>query len=102
MADILIDQVEGSAGLRKAIEIRAATPLTNMRHTSNPRGAVYGWDQTRQPGRPLPQRTPVKNLSPSMDVPANGAVIHGLMLRRSEDLVAGIGKDPDSLQPRRR
>ena len=67
MADILIDQAEKTLlpGLRKAIEIReAATPLTNIRYTANPRGAVYGWDQTLDNSGPsrFPQRTPVKNL----------------------------------------
>ncbi len=67
LADILIDQVERTLlpGLRKAIEIReAATPLTNMRYTANPRGAIYGWDQTLDNSGPsrFPQRTPVKNL----------------------------------------
>jgi all-trans-retinol 13,14-reductase len=67
MADILIDQAEKALlpGLRKAIEIReVATPLTNMRYTANPRGAVYGWDQTLDNSGPnrFPQRTPIKNL----------------------------------------
>ncbi|MGD1008718.1 MAG: NAD(P)/FAD-dependent oxidoreductase [Candidatus Aminicenantales bacterium] len=67
MADILIDQAEKVLlpGLRKAIEVRdAATPLTNLRYTANPRGAIYGWDQTLDDAGPsrFPQRTPVKNL----------------------------------------
>ncbi len=67
MADILIDQAEKVLlpGLRKAIEVReVATPLTNIRYTANPRGAVYGWDQTLDNSGPsrFPQRTPVKNL----------------------------------------
>ena len=67
MADILIDRVEKALlpGLRKAIEIReVATPLTNIRYTANPRGAVYGWDQTLDNSGPtrFPQRTPIKNL----------------------------------------
>ncbi len=67
MADILINQAEKILlpGLRKAIEVRdAATPLTNIRYTSNPRGAIYGWDQTLDDSGPsrFPQRTPVKNL----------------------------------------
>ena len=67
MADILIDQAEKILlpGLREAIEVKeAATPLTNMRYTANPRGAIYGWDQTLDnagQGR-FPQRTPLKNL----------------------------------------
>jgi all-trans-retinol 13,14-reductase len=67
MADILIDRAEKVLlpGLRKAIEVRdAATPLTNVRYTANPRGAIYGWDQTLDNSGPnrFPQRTPLKNL----------------------------------------
>jgi all-trans-retinol 13,14-reductase len=67
MADILIDRAEKVLlpGLRKAIEVRdAATPLTNVRYTANPRGAIYGWDQTLDNAGPsrFPQRTPLKNL----------------------------------------
>jgi len=67
LADILIDQVERKLlpGLRKAIEVEeVATPLTNLRFTSNPRGAIYGWDQTvdNSGQRRFPQRTPIKNL----------------------------------------
>jgi phytoene dehydrogenase-like protein len=67
MADALIDQAEKVLlpGLRQAIEVRdAATPLTNVRYTANPRGAIYGWDQTLDNSGQtrFPQRTPVKNL----------------------------------------
>jgi all-trans-retinol 13,14-reductase len=67
LADILIDKVEKKflPGLRKAIEIKeVATPLTNRRFTSNPRGAIYGWDQTvdNSGQRRFPQKTPIKNL----------------------------------------
>jgi len=67
LADILIDKVEKTLlpGLRKAIEVvEVATPLTNVRFTSNPRGAIYGWDQTvdNSGQRRFPQRTPIKNL----------------------------------------
>lgn len=67
MADILIDRVEKVLlpGLRKAIEVKdSATPLTNLRYTANPRGAIYGWDQTRDNSGPsrFPQKTTVKNL----------------------------------------
>jgi len=67
MADRLIDQAERILlpGLRKAIEVRdASTPLTNLRYTANPRGAIYGWDQTLDNAGQarFPQRTPVKNL----------------------------------------
>jgi all-trans-retinol 13,14-reductase len=67
LADILIDKVEETLlpGLRKAIEVvEVATPLTNVRFTSNPRGAIYGFDQTvdNSGQRRFPQRTPIKNL----------------------------------------
>ena len=67
LADILIDKVEKMflPGLRKAIEVlEVATPLTNLRFTSNPRGAIYGWDQTvdNSGQRRFPQKTPIKNL----------------------------------------
>jgi all-trans-retinol 13,14-reductase len=67
MADALIDQAEKVLlpGLRGAIEVRdAATPLTNLRYTANPRGAIYGWDQTVDDSGPsrFPVRTPVKKL----------------------------------------
>lgn len=67
LADILIDAVEKRflPGLRKAVVVKeVATPLTNLRFTSNPRGAIYGWDQTvdNSGQRRFPQRTPVKNL----------------------------------------
>ncbi len=67
LADILIDAAEKRflPGLRKAIEIKeVATPLTNRRFTLNPRGAIYGWDQTvdNSGQRRFPQRTPVKSL----------------------------------------
>ncbi len=66
-ADILIGRVEKKffPGLRKAIEVReVGTPLTNLRYTSNYRGAVYGWDQTLDNSGPrrMPHKTPVKNL----------------------------------------
>jgi all-trans-retinol 13,14-reductase len=67
MADILIDQVEETLlpGLSKAIEVKEiGTPLTNIRYTSNTRGAIYGWDQTLDNTGPrrFPHTTPIKNL----------------------------------------
>ncbi len=67
MADILIDKVESTLlpGLRDAIEVKEiGTPLTNMRYTSNYRGAVYGFDQTldNSGNTRLGHSTPVKNL----------------------------------------
>lgn len=67
MADILTKKVEDAVlpGLTKAIEVKEiGTPLTNVRYTSNYRGAIYGWDQTLDNSMPrrLPHKTPVKNL----------------------------------------
>ncbi len=67
LAGLLIDAVEKRflPGLRRAIEVvEVGTPLTNLRFTSNPRGAIYGWDQTvdNSGQRRFPQRTPIKNL----------------------------------------
>jgi phytoene dehydrogenase-like protein len=67
MADVLIQKVQETLlpGLRKAIEVReVATPLTNIRYTSNYRGAIYGWDQTVDNCEPrrLPHNTPIRNL----------------------------------------
>jgi prolycopene isomerase len=67
LADILIDKVEKTLlpGLRKSIEVlEVATPLTNVRFTGHPRGAIYGWDQTvdNSGNRRFPQTTPIKNL----------------------------------------
>lgn len=67
IAGILISQVEKILlpGLREAIEVmEIGTPLTNKRFTSNPRGAIYGWDQTldNSGNRRFPQKTPIKNL----------------------------------------
>lgn len=67
MADVLIDEVEKTLlpGLRNAIEvIEIGTPLTNVRYTSNYRGAAYGWDQTlnNSGNTRLSQKTPLKNL----------------------------------------
>src|SRR4030042_84121 len=66
LADILIDNVEKTLlpGLRKSIEVlEVATPLTNVRFTGHPRGAVYGWDQTvdNSGQRRFPPTTPIKN-----------------------------------------
>ncbi len=67
LADLLIDKIEKMflPGLRKAIEVlEVSTPLTNLRFTSNPRGAIYGWNQTvdNSGQRRFPQKTPIKNL----------------------------------------
>jgi phytoene dehydrogenase-like protein len=67
MADVLISQVEETLlpKLSEAIEVKEiGTPLTNIRYTSNTRGAIYGWDQTLDNTGPrrFPQTTPIKNL----------------------------------------
>ena len=67
MADILIQKAEKMLlpGLSKAIEVKdIATPLTNVRYTSNYRGAIYGWDQTvnNSGGSRIGHKTPIKNL----------------------------------------
>lgn len=67
IADILIDKVEEILlpGLREAIEIMVvSSPLTNVRFTSNYRGAIYGWDQTvvNSGNRRIQHRTPIANL----------------------------------------
>jgi all-trans-retinol 13,14-reductase len=67
MADILIDKVEKTVlpGLRNAIEVKEiGTPLTNIRYTSNYKGAIYGFDQTldNSGNTRLDHSTPVKNL----------------------------------------
>jgi len=63
----LIEMVEETLlpGLTDAIEVmEVATPLTNVRYTSNYRGAIYGWDQTvgNSGGNRFGQRTPIGNL----------------------------------------
>jgi len=67
MADILIQRVEKVLlpGLSQAIEVReVGTPLTNVRYTSNYRGAIYGWDQTvtNSGNNRMGHATPIKNL----------------------------------------
>jgi all-trans-retinol 13,14-reductase len=67
MADVLIRRAEEGMlpGLSDAIEVReVGTPLTNVRYTSNYRGAAYGWDQTldNSGATRVPHETPVKNL----------------------------------------
>jgi all-trans-retinol 13,14-reductase len=67
LAEILIKKVEDSLmpGLSKAIEVKEiGTPLTNIRYTGHPRGAMYGWDQTlnNSGGSRVGNSTPIKNL----------------------------------------
>ncbi|MFH0777688.1 MAG: NAD(P)/FAD-dependent oxidoreductase [Candidatus Eisenbacteria bacterium] len=67
LADLMIARAEETLlpGLSGAVEVREiGTPLTNVRYTSNYRGAMYGWDQTLENAIPrrLPHATPIKNL----------------------------------------
>jgi len=67
IADRMIKQAEKVLlpELSKAIEVKEiGTPLTNIRYTSNYRGAIYGFDQTldNSGSQRLPHKTPVKNL----------------------------------------
>jgi len=67
IADIVLKRVEETflPGLSDAIEVmEIGTPLTNLRYTSNYRGAMYGFDQTLDNSgmRRVPHGTPVKNL----------------------------------------
>ncbi|HOC90521.1 MAG TPA: hypothetical protein PKI90_13320, partial [bacterium] len=67
MADILIAKAEKALlpGLAKAIQVKEiGTPLTNLRYTGHPRGAIYGWDQTvnNSGNTRVGHTTPVKNL----------------------------------------
>ncbi len=67
LAEALIDKVEKTMlpGLSGAIEVKEiGTPLTNVRYTSNYRGAIYGLDQTVDNSGPsrLGHDTPIENL----------------------------------------
>jgi len=67
MARVLIEKAEKSLlpGLSDSIEVMdAGTPLTNLRYTRHPRGAIYGWDQTvnNSGSARVGHSTPVKNL----------------------------------------
>jgi len=67
IADVLIKKAEETLlpGLSKAIGVKEiGTPLTNVRFTSNYRGAIYGWDQTldNSPPNRMPHNTPIRNL----------------------------------------
>jgi len=67
MAEILIQKAERLLlpGLSKAIQVKEiGTPLTNVRYTSNYRGAIYGWDQTvnNSGNARVGHKTPIKNL----------------------------------------
>jgi len=67
MAEIMIQRVEQKLlpGLSSAIEVvDISTPLTVVRYTGSPRGAIYGWDQTvnNSGANRVGHSTPIKNL----------------------------------------
>lgn len=67
IAKSLIHQVEQLVipGLSSMIDVmEAATPLTNVRYTSNPEGAIYGYEQSLENAymTRLENRTPFKRL----------------------------------------
>jgi prolycopene isomerase len=67
IARALIEEAEKWVipGLSSMIEvIEAATPLTNIRYTANPQGAIYGYEQSMDNAymTRLEQRTPFKGL----------------------------------------
>ncbi|MBW2262910.1 MAG: hypothetical protein JRG91_13115, partial [Deltaproteobacteria bacterium] len=67
IAEILVKRTEESLvpGLSDMIEeYDVATPLTNIRYTGNPEGAIYGYEQSMQNSflNRLDNRTPVRNL----------------------------------------
>ncbi len=66
MAATLVRKAEAVLpGLSAAVEVmEIGTPLTNLRYTGHPRGAVYGWDQTvnNSGSRRVGHATPVPNL----------------------------------------
>lgn len=67
VAQTLIDRAEERVipGLRSMIEVvEAATPLTNLRYTGNPEGAIYGYEQVLENAymNRLPNTTPIKGL----------------------------------------
>jgi len=67
IARALIKETEQWAipGLSSMVEVmEAATPLTNIRYTGNPEGAIYGYEQSMDNAfmTRLEQRTPIKGL----------------------------------------
>lgn len=67
MARVLIERAEQALlpGLSDAIEVmEIGTPLTNVRYTGHPRGAIYGWDQTvnNSGSTRVGHATPITNL----------------------------------------
>ncbi len=67
VTDILIERAEKALipGLRSMIEVvESATPLTNLRYTRNPEGAIYGYEQSLDNAymTRLKNKTPVPGL----------------------------------------
>jgi all-trans-retinol 13,14-reductase len=67
MARLLMERAEQALlpGLSDAIEVvEIGTPLTNVRYTGHPRGAIYGWDQTvnNSGSTRVGHATPITNL----------------------------------------
>jgi len=67
VAKVLIDEAERRVipGLSSMIEVvEAATPLTNLRYTKNPDGAVYGYEQSLENSfmTRLDNKSPLKGL----------------------------------------
>ena len=67
IANILVEEAERRLipGLSSMIEVmEAATPLTNMRYTKNPEGAVYGYEQSLENSfmNRLENKSPIKGL----------------------------------------
>jgi prolycopene isomerase len=67
ITQILIDRAESRVipGLRSMIEVvDAATPLTNVRYTKNPHGAIVGYEASLDNSgfNRIKNRTPVKGL----------------------------------------
>ena len=64
---LLIDRADKKVipGLSSMIEVvESATPLTNMRYTRNPEGAIYGFEQSMENAfmKRIKNRTPLKGL----------------------------------------
>ena len=67
VAGILMEEAERRVipGLRSMIEVmEAATPLTNLRYTRNPQGAIYGYEQSLENSfmTRLDNKSPLKGL----------------------------------------
>ncbi len=83
LADKLIKQVEELLipGLKKSIEVmEIGTPLTNIRYTKNPGGAIYGFDRNKEH---LGSRTPIKGLYLASAWSNNGGYTPAMMAGRN-------------------